>query len=652
MTRSLILLALLAACSHAHAQWPSAGVPLCASGCAAADLFSLVPDGGGGAFILWRQGNYGAGTADDVYLQRVTLDGAIAPGWPANGLAICAQPFNQLPYQLIPDGSGGVIALWDDRRTPGIPPDLYAQRVNGDGTLAPGWPVNGARICDGPGTESEPGMVTDGQGGMFVAWGDDRIERDLYAQHILGDGTRAPGWPSDGLPICTLPGTQGGPVEVVADAAGGFFAIWFDGRRGGFPRIDIYAQRRDAAGTLAPGWNADGNLVMTSRRMIGQRAAASDEMGGFIVAAAQIDSVSFYPTYWAQRMLGTGAVAPGWPVDGLPVCDLPGFRDGLFGAPDGSGGLLLSWYDSEIRATRFDASGLAVGWTPQGTRVSDPNSLCCEFEGVIAPDGVGGAFVVWQRESSEGRPSIVQHLDAGGARAPGWPVSGFRVSTTPGQYDTRIGSDGLGGAIVAWRGPGPDGVNGAFVQRFRPDGPTAVLVSLTGLEADPDRVELVWQGAGVVGPSSVERRQAHDDWRDLGAPVPDGGDRWRYEDRSVVAGERYAYRLRYVHQGTTRHTDDTWVDVPSAYVLTLRGFVPNPAVGAPTVAFTLARSGPASLELLDVAGRRMASHEVGSLGPGSHAIRFGGGPALAPGVYLVRLRTPDRALVTRAAILR
>ena len=302
-----LLIAVALVAMPARAEWPPTGVPLCANGCGA-DLFRVVADGSGGAFILWRgDGNQGD---SDIFMQHVTSDGTIAPGWPANGLQICVQPFNQLPWGLISDGQGGVIALWDDRRTPGIPPDLYAQRVRADGTLAPGWIVNGNRVCDGPGSELSAGLASDGLGGAFIAWEDNRLEVDAYAQHLLGDGTRAPGWPSDGLPISTVAGVQAGPVGVISDDTGGAFIVWYDGRRGGGPRVDVYAQRIDSSGAVAPGWTDGGVLVMPHRQLILGGTAASDGSGGFIVGAVQIDSLDiFHHSYWAQRFLGTGMPA-------------------------------------------------------------------------------------------------------------------------------------------------------------------------------------------------------------------------------------------------------------------------------------------------------------------------------------------------------
>jgi len=77
---------------------------------------------------------------------------------------------------------------------------------------------------------------------------------------------------------------------------------------------------------------------------------------------------------------------------------------------------------------------------------------------------------------------------------------------------------------------------------------------------------------------------------------------------------------------------------------------PNPARRELTLEIGLAGDAPASVELLDVSGRRFLSR---ALGPGSLTRReFVALPAgMAPGVYLVRLSQRGSATVRRFAVL-
>jgi len=99
-------------------------------------------------------------------------------------------------------------------------------------------------------------------------------------------------------------------------------------------------------------------------------------------------------------------------------------------------------------------------------------------------------------------------------------------------------------------------------------------------------------------------------------------------------------------------------DVPVAANLALAGAQPNPATSELTVAFTLpdpaspgARAS-ARLEAFDLAGRRVASRDVGALGAGSHVVKLAEGAGLRCGVYVIHLTQGARTLTARAAIVR
>jgi hypothetical protein len=97
------------------------------------------------------------------------------------------------------------------------------------------------------------------------------------------------------------------------------------------------------------------------------------------------------------------------------------------------------------------------------------------------------------------------------------------------------------------------------------------------------------------------------------------------------------------------------VDVPppGQVALAIRGVTPNPAVGGRLrVEFALRDGSPARLELMDVAGRLLHSRDVGSFGPGTHALDLSAGRVLRPGMYFLRLTQGGREARTRATVLR
>jgi hypothetical protein len=68
------------------------------------------------------------------------------------------------------------------------------------------------------------------------------------------------------------------------------------------------------------------------------------------------------------------------------------------------------------------------------------------------------------------------------------------------------------------------------------------------------------------------------------------------------------------------------------------------------ISFTLAGSAAATLDLLDLNGRRVLSRDLGSFGPGSHTLSLDRG-ALRPGVYFVRLTQAGTTRSKRIVVL-
>jgi hypothetical protein len=96
---------------------------------------------------------------------------------------------------------------------------------------------------------------------------------------------------------------------------------------------------------------------------------------------------------------------------------------------------------------------------------------------------------------------------------------------------------------------------------------------------------------------------------------------------------------------------ETWVELPGALVLALRASGANPTRGPLRAAFTLPAAAPATLELVDLAGRRLVAQEVGSLGVGSHVVELTPARPLVPGIYWMRLTQGGRRLTAKAVVV-
>jgi len=185
-----------------------------------------------------------------------------------------------------------------------------------------------------------------------------------------------------------------------------------------------------------------------------------------------------------------------------------------------------------------------------------------------------------------------------------------------------------------------------------PSNPAAVLAGLSFVDAEQDRIRLAWYAAGEAYlMATLYRRTPATDWVRIASLTSDSGGLLQYEDRSVIEGGVYGYRLGIVDAGVEVFAGEVWATASRPH-LTLEGILPNPTTnGRITVAFVLPTDDAASLELLDIAGRRVASRDVGSLGRGRHQVTLEGSARLAPGVYLVRLVQAQSSRTMRAVVI-
>jgi len=123
------------------------------------------PDGSGGMFHAWVDYRDGNG---DIYLTRISSSGAVATGWPYDGVPVCTSPGEQGDFEIYPDGSGGVIVIWLDGRDDLVHRDTYAQRVDPLGVAQ--WTANGIKVLPSSWPIENPQFTPDGTGGLVIVW--------------------------------------------------------------------------------------------------------------------------------------------------------------------------------------------------------------------------------------------------------------------------------------------------------------------------------------------------------------------------------------------------------------------------------------------------------------------------------------------------
>lgn len=126
----------------------------------------VIEDGSGNYIAAWTQINTGF-TSNILYAQKFDANGnalwSPATGVPLRDDSGCVDEIN-----LISDGSDGAIILWHDYC---FPHEISGLGINGtDGSIAPGWTTNGTLLIDATSFVEMYDVVPDGSGGGIMLY--------------------------------------------------------------------------------------------------------------------------------------------------------------------------------------------------------------------------------------------------------------------------------------------------------------------------------------------------------------------------------------------------------------------------------------------------------------------------------------------------
>ena len=460
--RVLAMIVVCVAPRLAFAEWPDLGRAV-NTAAGTQDAPRIATDGAGGAIITWHDLR---SRTINIFAQHVLASGNVDPAWPADGRALLNNPAalatalaGQKAPVIVPDGAGGAIVAWQDGRSSGIESDVFAQHVLSSGAVDPAWPANGTALSTAAGFQLDLIIVSDGAGGAIVAWTDGRSavsDFDIYAQRVLVSGRVDPGWTAGGTVLCSAPGPQVSP-KITSDGADGVIVTWTDFRLGG-ANADIFAQHLLGSGAVDPVWPVNGRAISLAAGTQMDPTIVSDGAQGAIVTWSDARDGQF--DIYAQRLLGSGAIAPGWPADGRAVCTAPLEQLAPVITSDGASGAIVSWQDlrNNSNRTTFAHHVLASGaidaaWPVNGRALSlSPGD---QSNASIVMDGGGGAIIAWEEDFF----ILVQHVEASGLLDPTFPVSGRFVRLVQTfQQTPDLVTAGAGTAIVTWTDlePGAD----------------------------------------------------------------------------------------------------------------------------------------------------------------------------------------------------
>lgn len=365
---------------------------------------------------------------------------AIWPHDPAAGVAATGLTGETIA-QVVSDGAGGSIVCF---RSPGSG-TLRAQRFDRDGNRL--WGATGLIVYAGLGVRTDPVAVADGQGGVLLAWADNRAgNRDIYAQRVTSAGTLA--WDPAGVAVCTATSDQEAPdLYRVADDTT-FVLTWEDKRNVATTGTDVYAQRIGLSSVAR--WTANGVAVCTAAgNQVDPEIAANSLGNAYVVWTDQRADLG--DLYGQQITLTTGAVSFG--ASGTPLVVAPNAQRLPIVELDASFGVYVSWLDGQDGTDRLYVRRFGLSLSPQwiGPLLLSGFGGAASTQDLIR-DGEGGVFVAWadsRNAPSQGLDVYAQRVDGGGLAL--WTIDGVPLCTARGDQQTvRLARDGAGGLIAAW----------------------------------------------------------------------------------------------------------------------------------------------------------------------------------------------------------
>ncbi len=425
---------------------------------------AVVADGNGGAIVVWADKRNNSDF--NLYAQKFDSKGKAM--WTTDGVPVCRMSGDQVQPVIISDGNGGVMIAWIDGRSTY---EIYTQKLNSSGARQ--WDTSGVIACTSTGNKYGLIAHTDFNGGMVLVWTDMRSDMDIISQRVDGNGNII--WESDGVEVCTETGDQSSP-SICGDSDTAFVIAWEDARNGKKLLYDIYANKIALNGNIH--WITNGVQVCSTQEDQLYPKVCSDDSGGAIVTWQ--DKRSGSNDIYIQRLDKKGASL--WTANGSNICSASNDQVGPNIVKDGSGGAIVVWRDQRTSGANYLYTQHLTG---AGSTIWNTNGISiCSSSGSrenpnMYENGEGGAFVIWSDTRNNNYDLYIQNLNGNGTVS--FTNNGLLVSIASNdQISNTVCTDESGGLLIAWT----DGRNTStgqdiYIQNVQKDGNLGIVSEIS-----------------------------------------------------------------------------------------------------------------------------------------------------------------------------
>jgi hypothetical protein len=405
----------------------------------------LCNDQAGGVFVFWRDYRDETGIfGGDIYGQHLDSSGTIQ--WEENGRKIQSTTNGEFRPHVIPDGEGGVILLWSQNQGFFYNYRLFCQRLDSAGNKL--WGADGITIASLNGTNSFPQIAPDTKGGVYIVWENSPGtpgETDIYLQHVDSSGSAY--WPANGLLLCDAADNQSFPV-ICPDEQGGVYIAWQDDRDSVALDLDIYGQHIDSAKTVL--WEDNGLALCQTESFVEFPVIVNKGTEGAFIAWEDYrnDNADIglqYVTSGGELLLGE---------QGTLICTAAGQQTNISMAANKVHGLYIFWEDGrnddyDIYGQYMDQDALPQ-WTANGLAIN--SSANHQISPAVQLDNYGNCFIAWQDNRDDEWGDIYgQMMNPGGEFL--WPSEGVALATASGleQAEPVVEAISDGNFVTSWQ---------------------------------------------------------------------------------------------------------------------------------------------------------------------------------------------------------
>ncbi|MBS1492448.1 MAG: T9SS type A sorting domain-containing protein [Bacteroidetes bacterium] len=582
---------------------------------------------------------------------------------------VCTNSGHQTHIKSCSNQDDGGIICWEDDRNGNS--DIYAQLIDKHGVNQ--WQAGGVKVCGASGDQGHPVVCTDGNGGAFIAWADNRTgSGQVYCQRVRRDGVIM--WADNGVNASPealgisysllYPEIQhsGSGCIVAMNFSTGICALKFNA----FGDYEWGLSSGQYLRVVASGFNAN---TCTGVQM------CPDGGNGAHVCWSGWDGVSHGHKVYAQHLNSDGSNHWSTPSHGKRVCNQSeGHQKKPRLCSDEAAGCEIVWEDGRRDTNvvtgrpNHDIYCERLDWYGNHMWNSDGNPVCTDTADQTNPNCIAdtweGIHMVWQDyrnydagpDSGLGVNLYCQNVDFNGNKR--WTHNGVQaailcdvVKAQDPRYNPQIcANDDIGGFMLSWLGYSDTTGHtlnnfGVYCQRMNYGGSHQWHPTTPGVSGHPNGARVCTSSGDKHSVTMCNNRTVT-----MGGDDNSGAVIAWVDDRNFGSSGEDVFAQ---HIKSTSDLGDLQVGggQTQSDKLVLKQNTPNPFNPSTIISFNLPKADFVTVKIFDMLGREVATLINNQLTAGAHNVTWNAN-GYTSGAYFYKITSSDYSEIRKMLLVK